>query len=63
MGKIFISLFDLNVLLSVYREYLSSNGKRKQGEMVTAHLKLKPEVNLAYTTRVAQLEHRYVTHA
>ncbi|CAB3227267.1 unnamed protein product [Arctia plantaginis] len=40
------------------KEYLSSNGKRKQGEMVTAHLKLKPEVNLAYTTRVAQLEHR-----
>ncbi|XP_026739297.1 dynactin subunit 2 isoform X2 [Trichoplusia ni] len=40
------------------KEYLSSTGKRKQGEVVTSHLKLKPEVNLAYTTRVAQLEHR-----
>ncbi|XP_075977890.1 dynactin subunit 2 isoform X2 [Anticarsia gemmatalis] len=40
------------------KEYLSSNGKKKQGELVTAHLKLKPEVNLAYTTRIAQLEHR-----
>ncbi|XP_022837964.1 dynactin subunit 2 [Spodoptera litura] len=41
------------------KEYLSSSNKKtKQGEVVTAHLKLKPEVNLAYTTRIAQLEHR-----
>ncbi|CAH0692028.1 unnamed protein product [Spodoptera exigua] len=40
------------------KEYLSSSSKKKQGELVTAHLKLKPEVNLAYTTRIAQLEHR-----
>ncbi|XP_047029694.1 dynactin subunit 2 [Helicoverpa zea] len=40
------------------KEYLSSTNKKKQGEMMTAHLKLKPEVNLAYTTRIAQLEHR-----
>ncbi|XP_045498776.1 dynactin subunit 2 [Colias croceus] len=40
------------------KEYLSVNGKKKQGELVTAHLKLKPEVNLAQTARIAQLEHR-----
>ncbi|CAK1580596.1 unnamed protein product [Parnassius mnemosyne] len=40
------------------REYLATNGKKKHGELVTAHLKLKPEINLAQTTRVAQLEHR-----
>ncbi|CAH0715311.1 unnamed protein product, partial [Brenthis ino] len=40
------------------KEYLSGNGKKKHGEIVTAHLKLKPEVNLAQTTRIAQLEHR-----
>lgn len=41
------------------KEYLSSSNKKtKQGEVATAHLKLKPEVNLAYTTRIAQLEHR-----
>ncbi|XP_045483903.1 dynactin subunit 2 [Pieris rapae] len=40
------------------KEYLSKNGKKKNGEMVTAHLKLKPDVNLAQTTRIAQLEHR-----
>ncbi|KAL4715999.1 hypothetical protein ACJJTC_013299 [Scirpophaga incertulas] len=39
------------------KEYLSVNGKKK-GELVTAYLKLKPEVNLAQTTRIAQLEHR-----
>ncbi|XP_049873765.1 dynactin subunit 2 isoform X2 [Pectinophora gossypiella] len=39
------------------KEYLAS-GKKKQGEVVTAHLKLKPDVNLAQTTRIAQLEHR-----
>ncbi|RVE55141.1 hypothetical protein evm_000039 [Chilo suppressalis] len=39
------------------KEYLSVNSKKK-GEVVTAHLKLKPEVNLAQTTRIAQLEHR-----
>ncbi|XP_038220734.1 dynactin subunit 2 [Zerene cesonia] len=40
------------------KEYLSVNGKKKHGELVTAHLKLKPEVNLAQTARIAQLEHR-----
>ncbi|KAJ0176432.1 hypothetical protein K1T71_007611 [Dendrolimus kikuchii] len=40
------------------KEYLSSKGKKKQGDLVTAHLKLKPEVSLAQTTRIAQLEHR-----
>lgn len=40
------------------KEYLSTNGKKKRGEVVTAHLKLKPEVTLAQTTRIAQLEHR-----
>ncbi|OWR46765.1 dynactin subunit 2 [Danaus plexippus] len=39
------------------KEYLSVSGK-KQGDKVTAHLKLKPEVNLAQTARIAQLEHR-----
>ncbi|XP_063825798.1 dynactin subunit 2 [Ostrinia nubilalis] len=39
------------------KEYLTVSGKKK-GEQVTAHLKLKPEVNLAQTTRIAQLEHR-----
>ncbi|CAH0751653.1 unnamed protein product [Diatraea saccharalis] len=39
------------------KEYLSVNAKKK-GEVVTAHLKLKPEVSLAQTTRIAQLEHR-----
>lgn len=42
---------------NIHREYLTVNGKKK-GEQVTAHLKLKPEVNLAQTTRIAQLEHR-----
>ncbi|XP_026327548.1 dynactin subunit 2 [Hyposmocoma kahamanoa] len=41
------------------KEYLASSGnKKKKGEVVTAHLKLKPEVNLVQTTRIAQLEHR-----
>lgn len=40
------------------KEYLSSNGRKKQGELITAQLKLKPEISLAQTTRVAQLEHR-----
>ncbi|XP_060803481.1 dynactin subunit 2 [Amyelois transitella] len=39
------------------KEYLAATS-RKQGNMVTTHLKLKPEVNLAQTTRIAQLEHR-----
>ncbi|XP_052753314.1 dynactin subunit 2 [Galleria mellonella] len=39
------------------KEYLAANGKKK-GEVVTAYLKLKPQVNLAQTTRIAQLEHR-----
>ncbi|KAH9632930.1 hypothetical protein HF086_002752 [Spodoptera exigua] len=30
------------------KEYLSSSSKKKQGELVTAHLKLKPEVNELY---------------
>lgn len=40
------------------KEYLMSNNKKKQGDLLTAHLKLKPEINLAQTTRIAQLEHR-----
>ncbi|CAK1551296.1 unnamed protein product [Leptosia nina] len=40
------------------KELLSVNGKKKNGQLVTAHLKLKPEVNLAQTARIAQLEHR-----
>ncbi|XP_041979588.1 dynactin subunit 2 [Aricia agestis] len=40
------------------KEYLTTNSKKKQGEIVTTHLKLKPEVNLAQTARIAQLEHR-----
>lgn len=40
------------------KEYLSGNSKKKQGELVTTHLKLKPDFNNAYITRVAQLEHR-----
>ncbi|KAI5635801.1 dynamitin domain-containing protein [Phthorimaea operculella] len=39
------------------KEYLISN-KKKQGDVVTTRLKLKPDVNLAQTTRIAQLEHR-----
>ncbi|KAM3957573.1 dynactin subunit 2 [Aphomia sociella] len=39
------------------KEYLAANGKKK-GDLVTTQLKLKPEVNLAQTTRIAQLEHR-----
>ncbi|XP_045536363.1 dynactin subunit 2 [Papilio machaon] len=40
------------------KEYLATNAKKKPGEVVTAQLKLKPEVNLAQTTRIAQLEYR-----
>ncbi|KAG6452864.1 dynactin subunit 2 [Manduca sexta] len=40
------------------KEYLLTNGRKKQEGVVTAHLKLKPEVSLAQTTRIAQLEHR-----
>ncbi|XP_050685045.1 dynactin subunit 2 [Leptidea sinapis] len=40
------------------KDYLSVGSKKKNGELVTAHLKLKPEVNLAQTARIAQLEHR-----
>ncbi|XP_047991324.1 dynactin subunit 2 [Leguminivora glycinivorella] len=40
------------------KEYLAQGGKKKQPGVATASLKLKPEVNLAQTTRIAQLEHR-----
>ncbi|XP_072949552.1 dynactin subunit 2 isoform X2 [Epargyreus clarus] len=40
------------------KEFLSVNGKKKRGDVVTANLKLKPEVNLAQTQRMAQLEYR-----
>ncbi|XP_048478393.1 dynactin subunit 2 [Plutella xylostella] len=40
------------------KEYLSKGSKKKAGEMAVTHLKLRPEVALAQTTRIAQLEHR-----
>lgn len=40
------------------KEYLAANSKKKQGAIVTAQLKLKPEVSIGQTTRIAQLEHR-----
>ncbi|XP_061716465.1 dynactin subunit 2 [Cydia pomonella] len=40
------------------KEYLAQGSKKKQPGVATASLKLKPEVNLGQTTRIAQLEHR-----
>ncbi|KAI8437093.1 hypothetical protein MSG28_010449 [Choristoneura fumiferana] len=39
------------------KEYLASGAKKQPG-VATATLKLRPEVNLAATARIAQLEHR-----
>ncbi|XP_053609676.1 dynactin subunit 2 [Plodia interpunctella] len=40
------------------KDILAAKAQKKGEAVVTTRLKLKPEVNLAQTTRIAQLEHR-----